>query len=200
MKSKVHVIGAGGHARAVIGLLQDLDIEIVNFHDEKILKGESICGVSGTTQSVPNNGCVVLGIGDNQLRKKRFQLMNEQIGNAFIHPTSYTSNSCKIGKGSILFPKTIINTLAVIGENCIINSGAIVEHEAVIGSHTHISVGAIVCGRTRIGESCFIGAGAVVKDQINIGNNVTLGAGAVAVKDIVEPGVYIGIPAKKIRN
>ena len=199
MKSKVHVIGAGGHARAVIGLLQDLDIEVVNFHDSKILDDENICGVLGTTQPVPDNGCVVLGIGDNQLRKERFQLMSEQIGNVFIHPTAYTSNSCTIGKGSILFPKTIINTLAVIGENCIINSGAIVEHEAVVGSHSHISVGANVCGRAKIGESCFIGAGAIVKDQVCITNNVILGAGAVVIKDIVEPGVYIGIPAKKIK-
>ena len=32
-----------------------------------------------------------------------------------------------------------------------------------------------------------------------IGNNVLVGAGAVVVKDAIEPGTYLGIPARKIQ-
>lgn len=200
MKYSVHVLGAGGHARAVIGLLLDLDVEVVNFHDSKILDGENICGVMGTTQPIPENGYVVLGIGDNALRKEKFELLYKHVAKPFLHPTAFVAKSCDIGKGTTIFPKSVVNTLAVIGDNCIINSGAIVEHEAVVGSHTHISVGAIVCGRAKIGDCCFVGAGAIVKDQVKIADNVILGAGAVAVSDINEPGTYIGVPAKKMHN
>ena len=34
---------------------------------------------------------------------------------------------------------------------------------------------------------------------VNICDNVVIGAGAVVTKNITEPGVYVGNPAKKIR-
>lgn len=200
LKSKVHVIGVGGHARAVVALLQDLSFEVAHFHGENILENEEICGVRGTSQNVPENGVVALAIGNNVLRKQKFQHYNAQIGNALVHPSAFVSKSAELGKGTLVFPKAIIHTLATIKQNCIVNTGAIVEHESIIGNHTHISVGAIVCGRSKIGDNCFIGAGAIIKDQISIADNVILGAGAVAVSNIVEPGIYVGIPAKKMKN
>jgi serine acetyltransferase len=44
-----------------------------------------------------------------------------------------------------------------------------------------------------------IGIGTIVSDRITICNNVQTGAGAVVVKNISESGVYIGIPAQKIK-
>jgi len=63
----------------------------------------------------------------------------------------------------------------------------------------HISVGAIICGRVIIGDECFIGAGSVVKDNVKICNNVTVGANSLVIKDITQPGVYIGNPVKRLR-
>ncbi|HFU6823723.1 TPA: NeuD protein, partial [Streptococcus agalactiae] len=34
---------------------------------------------------------------------------------------------------------------------------------------------------------------------LDISSCTTIGAGAVVVKDIIEPGTYVGVPAKKIK-
>ena len=44
----------------------------------------------------------------------------------------------------------------------------------------------------------FCGAGSTVIDHISICDNVMIGAGAVVVKDIMESGTYVGIPARKV--
>ena len=74
-----------------------------------------------------------------------------------------------------------------------------VHHETNIGINTHIAPGTTICGRCRIGDNVFIGAGCVIKDNIKIVDNVIIGAGAVVIKDIVERGVYVGVPARKIK-
>ena len=41
-----------------------------------------------------------------------------------------------------------------------------------------------------------IGIGVIVSNNINICGDCIIGAGAVVVKDIDEPGTYVGMPAK----
>lgn len=200
LSNKISVIGAGGHARAVINLLLDLSIKPSAFFDDNILENESILGVEGKALStLLEQDELVLAIGDNTKRKIFYNSHSSRVSKAKIHPQAYIGHSVEIGKGTCVFPNASLHALAVVGVNCIINTGAIVEHESTIGNHSHIAVGAMVCGRVSIGESCFVGAGAVVKDQISLCNNVCIGAGAVVVKNIIEPGVYVGNPAKLLK-
>ncbi len=60
----------------------------------------------------------------------------------------------------------------------------------------HVAVGAHLCGTVTIGNATWIGAGATVSNNVNICGECTIGAGAVVVKDITEPGTYIGVPAR----
>jgi serine acetyltransferase len=39
----------------------------------------------------------------------------------------------------------------------------------------------------------------MIREGTKVCDNVTIGAGSVVLKDITQPGVYIGIPAKKIK-
>lgn len=40
--------------------------------------------------------------------------------------------------------------------------------------------------------------GATVRNGVRICNDCMIGCGAVVVKDVVDPGTYIGIPARKV--
>jgi acetyltransferase-like isoleucine patch superfamily enzyme len=48
----------------------------------------------------------------------------------------------------------------------------------------------------KVEDSVWIGAGATVINNVNICGGCTIGAGAVVIKDIDEPGTYVGVPAK----
>ena len=83
---------------------------------------------------------------------------------------------------------------------CIINTASSVDHDCVLSDFVHVAVGAHLCGTVTIGNATWIGAGATVSNNVNICGECTIGAGAVVVKDIIEPGTYIGVPAKLRRR
>lgn len=50
----------------------------------------------------------------------------------------------------------------------------------------------------RFGDNVVIGAGSVVIGPVDICDNVTIGAMSLVNKSITEPGVYVGVPARRI--
>ena len=50
-----------------------------------------------------------------------------------------------------------------------------------------------------IGNNVQIGAGAIILPGVSVCSNVIVGAGCIVSKSISESGVYIGVPARKIR-
>lgn len=204
MSKSVNVIGAGGHSRPVIQLLGHLGFSIGGIYDqsynpkiqEKILQVD----VKGVFPPNSDERKLVLAIGSNGERKDLFHRhQNLMLEDPLVHPEAFIESSAQVGSSNIIFAKSYLSALCQLGDNTIVNAGAIIEHESIVGSHCHISVGAIICGRVSIGDNCFIGAGAVIRDKISITHDVLIGAGSVVVKDITEPGVYVGNPAKRIK-
>ena len=51
-----------------------------------------------------------------------------------------------------------------------------------------------------VGKGTWIGTGAIVSNNVNICGGCMIGAGAVVIKDITEPGIYVGVPARLKRD
>lgn len=112
--------------------------------------------------------------------------------NALVHPSS------TLGEGSIVCPNVVVTVDCVIGSHCQLNLGVTVGHDCVIGDFFTAAPKASISGNVTIGNRCYMGSNAVIKEKVTICDDVTIGAGAVVLKDITEPGTYVGIPAKKI--
>lgn len=123
---------------------------------------------------------------------------------------------CKIGKNSFIGPFVEIQANVTIGKRCKIQSHAFICEMVTIGDDCFISHGAMFINdkfqdgkpaggdqskwkKTVIGENVSIGTNATIL-PVNICSNVVIGAGAVVTKDIEEPGIYAGNPAKLIRK
>jgi acetyltransferase-like isoleucine patch superfamily enzyme len=123
---------------------------------------------------------------------------------------------CTIGEGSFVGPFVEIQRGVKIGRYCKIQSHAFICELVEIGDHCFVSHGAMFIndlfqtggpsgGRrdcwkaTVIGEHVSIGTNATVL-PVRIVDRVVIGAGAVVTKDITEPGVYAGNPARKLRG
>jgi len=198
----VYIIGAGGHARSLINLLELNSYFIRGIYDTNFKRNETINGyrLLGTPKDIKKNARLVLAIGDNQKRKFCFKgFYKKLIKKNIIHPLAIIEKRVVLGECNQIFAGAYINSNVVIGNNNIINTKCVIEHEVVIGNHNHISVGTIICGRACIGDNCFIGAGAVVIDKITICDDVTVGANAVVVDNITKQGTYVGIPARRIK-
>ena len=123
---------------------------------------------------------------------------------------------CKIGDGSFVGPFVEVQKGVEIGMRCKIQSHAFICEMVTIGDDCFISHGAMfindtfACGGpargekdlwkpTIIGSKVSIGTNATIL-PVRICDNAVIGAGAVVTKDITEPGVYAGNPARKIRG
>ncbi|MBU5613367.1 acyltransferase [Geomonas azotofigens] len=123
---------------------------------------------------------------------------------------------CRVGSGSFIGPFVEIQKGAVIGERCRVQSHAFVCELVTVGDDCFISHGAMFIndtfsgggpagGRkelwrsTRLGSHVSIGTNATIL-PVTICDNVVIGAGAVVTKDIAEPGIYAGNPARKIKG
>lgn len=116
-----------------------------------------------------------------------------------VSPDATISPTAELLPGTIVMHRAVIGAGARIGANVIVNTAAVIEHGAVVGDHAHVSTGALVNGECAVGPGGLVGSGAILLQGVRLAANVALGAGAVAVRDLMQPGVYVGVPARRIR-
>ena len=73
------------------------------------------------------------------------------------------------------------------------------DHDVSIGDHNYISTGTLINGNVCIGDLNLIGSNVTINQGCKIGNKIIIGSGTVVVKDIMEAGTYVGVPAKRIK-
>jgi len=198
--TRLVIMGAGGHGRVLAdNALKNGYTEIcfVDDYSTGEMTGFPIIGKCADVEAL-NDGKTdfVIGIGNNAVRKKLSETYHVNWV-PLVHPSAQIAFNAGIGKGTVVMANAVVNACAAVGEHAIINSGAVVEHDNKIGDFVHISPNAALGGTVQVGELTHIGIGAAVKNNINICAGCILGAGTVVVKDITEPGTYLGVPARK---
>ena len=193
---KILLIGAGGHARSCIDVLEEENqFEIAGLIEkcESISNNSLGYSVIGTDDNLKvlrqqyKNALITVGqIKSPKIRIKLYKLLKELDFTlpVIVSPHAYVSKHAQIGEGSIIMHGVIINANAKIGNNCIINNKSLIEHDAVIGDHCHIATGAIINGEVSVGDKSFLGSGGVIKQAISIGGNCVIGAGVVLKHDV----------------
>ncbi|MDA9030969.1 acetyltransferase [Candidatus Pseudothioglobus singularis] len=188
MIKKIILIGAGGHAKSCIDVIDSTgEFSIAGFLDSNESLNEVMdIPIIGSDINLKDlrlkykYAFITLGqIKNYRLRKKLFEKLLFYEYEIPILKSKYSIISKKsfIGKGSIVMHGAIVNCESEIGLNCIINSRSLVEHDVKIDNHAHIATGAILNGGVEIGEGTFVGSGTVVKQGVKIAENCVIGAG-----------------------
>ena len=196
MPKEIIIIGAGGHSRVIEDIIIQSGDVVYGFLDDDLTKSNVIGKVEDCVKY--EDKFFVIGIGDNESRKRICNKYANLKYYTAIHPKAVVSKSAFIGCGTVVMANAVINPHANIGKHCIINTASIVEHDDILADFVHISPNATLCGGVNVGECTHIGAAAVVKNNISITSSCVVGVGAAVVKNIEKNGVYIGVPAKKI--
>ena len=199
----VVIIGTGGQAKVITDIVQRSGDHLLGFLTKdkgmKTYMGYPVLGSDTEYKKFPE-AYFIIAIGNSKVRARFASEMSGMKWYCAIHPTAVISDAdTVIGEGTAVMANAVVNPGAKIGRHCIINSGATVEHDNIIGDFSHISVGATLAGEVHIGDHTWVGVGATVKNGITICNDCMIGAGAVVVKDIHNPGVYVGIPSKSMQ-
>lgn len=123
---------------------------------------------------------------------------------------------CTIGDNTFVGPFVEIQKDVKIGKNCKIQSHSFICELVTIGNNTVVAHGVMFINdlfstgkpangdktlwkSTIIGNNVSIGSNSTIL-PINICDDVVIGAGSVVTKDIKESGIYLGNPAKKVRD
>lgn len=206
----VVILGGGGHAKVLISVVRKLSWTIVGYVDQRDVGpvlGAPHAGDDGVLPGllVRHPGCVAaLGVGkvDASARRADLQSATEALGFEFpaiVSPNAVVNHEVELGAGTAVFDGAVVNAGAVLGPTCIVNTNATVEHDCRIGTNVHIAPGATVSGDVTIGEHTFVGAGAVVIHGVRIAASCVIGAGSMVTHDLIEPGTYVGAPARRVK-
>ena len=141
---------------------------------------------------------VHVAIGNNEARRREAQAAGLARLATVVHPQASVSPFAQVGAGCFVAAQAVLAPQVRLAEGVIVNHGAVVDHDATVGAFSHIAPGASLAGCAVVGAQVLIGAGARVLPGVSVCDGAVLGAGAVAIRDITEPGTYVGIPARRI--
>ena len=117
--------------------------------------------------------------------------------NSFIGPFVEIQEDVEIGNSTKIQSHAFICSLVKIGDNCFIGHGVKFVNDKFINNGPAMGDKS-KWGQTTVGNNVSIGTNATIL-PVNICDYVVIGAGAVVTKDIINPGVYVGNPAKLLK-
>lgn len=197
------IIGASGHGKVIADIAKCCGYPDISFLDDngsiKKCMGYRVVGRVSDAECYAGSDFIV-AIGDPAARERiqEWLISRGMHVAALVHPGAVVAENAEIGSGTVVMAGAVINPDSRVGGGCIINTGATVDHDNFLDDYVHVSIGSHLAGMVRIGKGAWIGAGAVVNNNVNICGGCMVGAGAVVVRDIDEPGTYVGVPARRV--
>ena len=211
VRKSIVVIGGGGHAKVLISILHKLNncriLGYTDLQNRGQVLGTPFLGTDRELAAIAakyGELAAVLGTGQVGLGKPRSELWTQLQTNfrsfpSVISPDAIINEDVSIDQGAVVMDGAVINSGSRIGCGAIVNTNSTVEHDVVLEDWVHVAPGATLSGGVTVGLFSMIGAGAAVLEGRKIAASCLVGAGAVVTKDLLEPGVYVGCPARRIK-
>jgi UDP-3-O-[3-hydroxymyristoyl] glucosamine N-acyltransferase len=105
-----------------------------------------------------------------------------------------------ISAGTFIFPFCSISVGAHVGKHCIIGAHSHVGHFCTIENNCQIRPGVMINGKSTLGNNCVLNTQVTVTNKVSVVDNVEFLAFTKVTKNIAQPGIYAGIPARKLHN
>jgi maltose O-acetyltransferase len=160
-------------------------------------------------------------LGDDARRGGRSFVVNTIAGHPLVprvvRTAIYRSMGLDVRTRGIFEGCSFVGRDITIGANTYLNREVLLQAgpsaPIAIGANCHIAMRVVVTtsshDRTNheivdhlpvtIGDRVWLGVGAIVLPGVTIADDVVVGAGAVVAKDCTEPGIYVGVPAARVR-
>ncbi len=118
--------------------------------------------------------------------------------NCFVGPFTEIQSGVRIGNRTKIQSHSFVCELVEIGDDCVVAHGVMFINDLFSGGGPARGDKSL-WKATKIGNRVSIGSNATIL-PVRICDNAVVGAGSVVTKDITEPGVYAGNPARLLRR
>ena len=200
------VLGAGGHARSVVDVLERAGHSVVAVsgaapagdHSADPWHVEVLADDRSAFDLIAARGLhAVVAIG---AQRARAGLVHELTARGLSVPpvvasTATVSRRSVLGAGTVVLEHAHVGPSSRVGDAVIVNTGAVVEHDCVVGAGAHVAPGAVLLGGAAVGGGTLVGSGARVRPRVTVGAGATIGAGAVVTAHVSDGQTVVGVPA-----
>lgn len=203
------IVGSGGFAKEVAFLIDEInnrsfEWKLLGFIDDRtgINNGKyNVIHDDMWLENIAEEMYVVFGIGNPGLIKKLYFEFSKNPNIKFpnlIHPNVVADwERVHFGHGNIICAGNIFTTDISVGSCNIFNLSCTIGHDSWIGNFNVINPSVNISGGVRLGDEILLGTGSQILQYVEIDGQTIIGASALVTKNIREPGVYIGSPARR---
>lgn len=201
-------MGAGGHAREVLDVLESLADGSPRARTTVFAEPGSTTAAATAlvrergyqvADALPEDATHYLpAVGDPALRR-RFVTLAEGRGLRpvqAVSPLSTVPDALRDVPGLVVFPRAHLSTNVALGHHCHLNTGCQVSHDGELGARVTLSPGVLLAGGVVVEDDASLGVGAVVLPGRRIGRGAVVGGGAVVVHDVAPGTTVAGNPAR----
>ena len=202
MSKSLAIYGFGGHAREVSFQMKDI-IEKENLDLQLYVDDEYANDLAKPISEFnPEERMMMVAVADPRDREMMVKkLPAETEFFTFIHNAAivFDFGNFSIGEGSFIGAFSIITTNVHLGNHAILNRGNQIGHDTVVGDYLSMMPGAIISGNVTAGNRLYMGSNSSIREKLEVCDDVTLGLNCGLVKNVIEPGIYVGLPAKRLK-
>lgn len=213
MHSPLLIIGASGHAHALLALLhRHGDFQPVGLIDSFQPPGSRAHGLSilGAEADVPrvcaHRGMkqLLVAIGDNVQRQAMTERLRAQMPEVvfptLVDPSAVVASDAQLAPGVVVMAQAHVGAGCVLEEGSLLNTQASLDHDSRLGAFASLAPAAVTGGRVSIGERSFLGLGSRVIQGVQIGRDTVVGAGSVVLSSLQDGILAYGCPARVVRQ
>jgi len=144
-------------------------------------------------------GVVDVSLGENVTIVQPANIYGCTLGdNCFVGPFVEIQRGVVIGRNSKIQSHSFVCELVTLGEECVVAHGVMFIND-LFQAGGPAKGNKALWKSTVIGNRVSIGSNATIL-PVRICDDVVIGAGAVVTRDITEPGIYAGSPARRLRR
>ena len=213
-KQKLVILGAGGHAREVLDVIDAVNaekpsFEILGFIVEPgfqkpgtLINDVPVLGYFDSLEQKRDQFKAVCGVGFSAPRYRVVQKAL-QSGIEFvnlIHPDALLTRWVTLGSGVIITAGCILTNQITIGDHVHLNRQANISHDNLLEDFVTVSPGVNLSGNVTLKQGSFIGTGANIIEGKTVGAWSRVGAGAAVIEDIPDNVTAVGVPAEVVET
>jgi sugar O-acyltransferase (sialic acid O-acetyltransferase NeuD family) len=212
---RIAIIGAGGFAREVAWLLEDISAATNQDASAYVAAGFLVSdasrlgpcdsAIAGDFSWLESNyvDALAMGVGTPAVRLKLAEELKTRFPHivwpALVHPSvKWQRRTMEVGEGTIICAGSIATVNVRFEPFCMVNLSCTIGHEAVVGRGCVLNPTVNISGGVELGRGVLVGTGAQILQYVKVGEGATIGAGAVVNKDVSAGTTVVGIPAKEM--
>lgn len=209
------IVGAGGFARETVEVVRAINAvkptwRLLGLLDDdperhgSLVDGVPVLGGSAEASREPDVQVVICVGSPRDYRSRarivdRLQLPAENYA-TLVHPSVVVPASCRVGPGSVLLAQVVLTTSVRLGAHVAVMPQVVLTHDDVVGDYVTFGAGVRLAGGVRIDTGAYLGSGVLVRENLEVGAWSLIGMGALVTRDVPPGQVWVGAPARRLRD